>query len=79
MCDLDSVFEVRSGMNSAPGCGEREGCMYSSFELAKEHAEKVIERINQFDKILWKSDDRAEGEYYWVEINEYDVIYPGQE
>lgn len=79
MCELTSVFEVRSGMDGAPGRGEREGGMYSSFELAKEHAEKVIERINQFDDVLWKSNDRAEGEYYWVEINEYDVIYPGQE
>lgn len=78
MCDLESVFEVRSGDN-APGRGEHEGGMYSSFELAKEHAEKVIERINQFDSVLWKSDDRAEGNYYWVEINEYDVIYPKQE
>ncbi len=79
MCELTSVFEVRSGMCSEPGDGDHEGGMFSSFELAKEHAEKVIERINQFDNVLWKSDDRAEGEYYWVEINEYDVIYPEQE
>lgn len=77
MCDLESVFEVRSGMDGAPGHGEREGGMYSSFELAKEYAEKVIATIYDND-LRWVSNSRAANNYYWVEINEYDVIYPEQ-
>lgn len=80
MCDLTSVFEVRSGMRGEHGEGEREGGMFSTFELAKEHADKVIERINKiFDDVQWVSDTRAKNSFYWVEIEEHDVIYPEQE
>lgn len=78
MCELTSIFEVRSGMCGAPGEGDSEGGLFSTFELAKEHAEKVIERISQFDNFQWVSNDRAKGRYYWVEINEHDIIYPEQ-
>lgn len=75
MCDLESVFEVRSGMCGEPGKGTFEGGLFSSFELAKEHAEKVIATVYDND-LRWVSNVRAENDYYWVEINERDIIYP---
>ncbi|EDV3611749.1 hypothetical protein CUZ11_004112 [Salmonella enterica subsp. enterica serovar 4,[5],12:i:-] len=79
MCELSSVFEVRSGMCGAPGEGDSEGGMFSSFEQAKERANEVIEKASEYDNIQWISDYRAVGRFYWVEINEHDVIYPEQE
>ena len=69
MCELESVFEVRSGMCGEPGEG--------SFEQAKERAEKVIATVYDND-LRWVSNVRAENDYYWVEINEHDIIYPEQ-
>ena len=77
MCDLESVFEVRSGDN-APGEGSFEGGLFSNFELAKTCADEVIERLSSFDSLQWISESRAKGRFYWVEINEHDIIYPEQ-
>lgn len=79
MCELTSVFEVRSGMCSEPGDGDHEGGMFSSFELAKSHANQVIESLSCFNNMRWVSNHRAENHYCWVHIYEYDVIYPEQE
>lgn len=77
MSQLESVFEVRSGDN-APGEGDREGGMFSTFEQAKEHAEKVIQRLYEYDHFQWVSISRAEGRFYWVKIEEHEIIYPEQ-
>lgn len=79
MCDLTSVFEVRSGMRSEPGEGESEGGMFSSFELAKHRADEVIKSSSCFNNMQWVSDYRAENHYYWVQIEEHDLIYSEQE
>lgn len=75
MCQLTSVFEVRSGIRSEPGEGDSEGGMFSSFELAKQHADEVIKSLSCFNNMQWVSDYRAENYSCWIEINEHDVIY----
>lgn len=80
MSQLESVFEVRSGDN-APGEGCCEGGMFSTFELAKKRADEVIGNISKSlnESFKWTSESRAESRFYWVEISEYDIIYPEQE
>lgn len=79
MCDLESVFEVRSGMCGEPGEGSFEGGLFSNFELAKECADEAVERLSNPDSLQWISESRAKGRFYWVEINEHDIIYSKQE
>jgi hypothetical protein len=78
MSQLESVFEVRSGDN-APGDGIFEGGMFSSHELAKTHADEVIKNLSNFEDLQWVSVSRAEGRFYWVQIEEHVIIYPEQE
>lgn len=76
MCELTSVFEVRSGMVNEPSDGIFEGGMFSSFEQAKEFAEKLTEKSS--DDYQWLTDSHAESRFYYIKINEHDIIYPGQ-
>lgn len=73
MSKLESVFEVRSGMNNEPGEGVLERGMFATFDAAKKYADKIInDRASDYK---WVSESRAQNRYYYIEISEHEVIY----